>query len=215
MQAMHVETFAVGPLGCNCSILADLDAKRAIVIDPGGDYRKIDARLAALGVSVDAIIHSHTHLDHVGSTAELQRATGASASIHEGDRPLYEMLQFQSELLGLPAPLAADVDGSLIDGRTIRSGALEVAVLHTPGHTPGSCSFVLEDAGRTMIFAGDTLFRGSIGRTDLGGLDQETLVRSIRNRLLTLPDDAQVVCGHGPSTTIGSERRGNVFLQRR
>lgn len=211
---VHVETFAVGPLGCNCSIVADLEAKRAIVIDPGGDYRKIDGRLAALGVCVDAIVHTHTHLDHVGSTAELQRATGAAASIHEGDRPLYDMLQIQSQLLGLPPPIAADVDGSLVDGRTVRTGSLEIRVVHTPGHTPGSCSFVVEHAGRTLAFTGDTLFRGSIGRTDLGGIDQETLVRSIRNRLLTLPDDAQVVCGHGPSTTIGAERRQNPFLQR-
>lgn len=212
--SVHVETFAVGLLGCNCSIVADLDAKRAIVIDPGGDYAKIRARLDALGVAVDAIVHTHTHLDHVGCTAELQRATGAAASIHEGDRPLYDMLQIQSELLGLPPPVAADVDGSLVDGVAVRAGALEVGVVHTPGHTPGSCCFLLKHDEHTVVFAGDTLFRGSIGRTDLGGIDQETLVRSIRSRLLTLPDDAHVVCGHGAPTTIGSERRSNPFLTR-
>ncbi|HXX68249.1 MAG TPA: MBL fold metallo-hydrolase [Polyangiaceae bacterium] len=211
---MHVETLAVGLLGCNCSIVADLDAKRAIVIDPGGDYGKIEARLRALGVGVDVIVHTHTHLDHVGCTAELQRASGAAASIHEGDRPLYDMLHVQSELLGLPPPIVAEVDGSLVDGRAIRAGALEVGVVHTPGHTPGSCCFLLKDAERTVVFAGDTLFRGSIGRTDLGGIDQETLVRSIRSRLLVLPDDTHVVCGHGASTTIGTERRQNPFLWR-
>ena len=205
----------MGPLACNCSIVADLEAKRALVIDPGGDYDDIAARLAALGVKVDAIVHTHTHLDHVGCTAALQRSTGAAASIHEGDRLLYDMLPVQSQLLGLPPPPGADVDGSLVDGRTIRVGALEVGVLHTPGHTPGSCSFLVNEDGRAVVFTGDTLFRGGIGRTDLGGIDQETLVRSIRSRLLTLPDDAHVVCGHGESTTIGAERRSNPFLQRR
>jgi glyoxylase-like metal-dependent hydrolase (beta-lactamase superfamily II) len=211
---LHVETLTVGPLGCNCSIVADVNAKRAVVVDPGGDYAAIRARLEHLGVTVSAIVHTHTHIDHVGCTAELQRATGAAASIHEGDRLLYDMLSVQSEMLGIARPISADVDGSLVDGRTIRAGTLELAILHTPGHTPGSCSFLVKDGGRTTVFTGDTLFRGSIGRTDLGGIDQETLVRSIRARLLILPDDACVVCGHGASTTIGTERRTNPFLQR-
>jgi glyoxylase-like metal-dependent hydrolase (beta-lactamase superfamily II) len=212
---VHVETLAVGPLQCNCSILADLEAKRAIVIDPGGDFDAIRARLDALGVRVAAIVHTHTHLDHVGCTAELQRATGAAASIHEGDRVLYDMLPVQSEMLGIRQPVMADVDGALVDGLALCAGALEMTVIHTPGHTPGSCSFVVAEAGRTVVFSGDTLFRRGIGRTDLGGLDQDTLVRSIRSRLLTLPDDAVVVTGHGPSTTIGDERVHNPFLRKR
>jgi glyoxylase-like metal-dependent hydrolase (beta-lactamase superfamily II) len=212
---VHVETLAVGPLGCNCSILADLQAKRAIVIDPGGDYDEIDRRLRALGVSVDAIVHTHTHVDHVGCTAELQRKTGAAASIHEGDRFLYNILPLQASLIGTDVPVAADVDGALVDGRTVRAGALEVAILHTPGHTPGSCCFVATDGGSTHVFAGDTLFRGSIGRTDLWGGDPDGILRSIRQKLLTLPDDAVVVTGHGPRTTIGSERAGNPYLRAR
>jgi len=212
---VHVETLAVGPLQCNCSIVADLEAKRAIVIDPGGDFEALRARLEALGVAVGAILHTHTHIDHVGCTAELQRATGAAASIHEGDRRLYQMLPMQSELLGLELPVLADMDGALVDGLTLRAGVLEMTVLHTPGHTPGSCSFVVGDAARTVVFSGDTLFRGSIGRTDLGGIDQETLVRSIRARLLSLPDDCLVVTGHGGSTTIGEERAHNPFLRKR
>jgi hydroxyacylglutathione hydrolase len=210
---VHVETFAVGPLGCNCSILADLDAKRAIVVDPGGSYDKIHARLEALGVGVDAIVHTHTHFDHVGCTAELQRGTGSVASIHEADRLLYDMLPVQAELFGMRAPVAADVDGGLVDGRAIRAGALELGVLHTPGHTPGSCSFVLRDGGRTLLFAGDTLFRGSVGRTDLWGGDTSVLLGSIRSKLLTLPDDTHVVAGHGLATTIGDERARNPFLR--
>jgi hydroxyacylglutathione hydrolase len=212
---VRVETLAVGPLGCNCSIVADMAAKRAIVVDPGGDLDAIQARLRALGVTVDAIVHTHTHIDHVGCTAELQRATGAPASIHEADRFLYDLLPVQAALIGIEVPVKADLDGALVDARTIRAGGLELAILHTPGHTPGSCSFVVRDAGETRVFAGDTLFRGSIGRTDLWGGDADAILQSIESKLLTLPDDALVVTGHGPSTTIAAERAGNPFLHRR
>lgn len=206
---------SVGVLGCNCSIVADVDAKRAIVVDPGGDYGAIRARLEALGVTVSAIVHTHTHIDHVGCTAELQRDSGAAASIHEGDRFLYELLPVQAQMLGVGLPLVADMDGGLVDGRTLRAGSLEMGVVHTPGHTPGSCCFVVSDGGRTRVFAGDTLFRGSIGRTDLWGGDSSAILTSIRSKLLSLPDDAVVIAGHGPSTTIGDERARNPFLQKR
>jgi hydroxyacylglutathione hydrolase len=209
---VHIETLAVGPLGCNCSIVADLAAKRAIVVDPGGDFDRIQARLRELAVTVDAIVHTHTHVDHVGCTAELQRATGASASIHEGDRFLYELLPLQAEFLGVHVPVLADVDGALVEGRTLRAGELELAVLHTPGHTPGSCCFVAAKGGQTVVFAGDTLFRHSIGRTDLWGGDSGAILRSIRGKLLSLPEDAIVVTGHGPRTTIGDEREHNPHL---
>lgn len=212
---LHVETLSVGPLGCNCSIVADLGAKRALVVDPGGDFDAIRAKLDALGLSVESIVHTHTHIDHVGCTAELQRASGAAASIHEADRFLYELLPVQAQLLRTELPVVADMDGALVDGATIRVGALEVAVLHTPGHTPGSCCFVVKDAERTRVFAGDTLFRGSIGRTDLWGGDHDAILGSIRSKLLSLPDDALVVTGHGPTTTIGAERAHNPFLRRR
>jgi len=209
---VHIETLTVGPLGCNCSIVADLEAKRAIVIDPGGDYDIIRGRLTALGVEVDAIVHTHTHFDHVGCTAELQRATGSSASIHEADRPLYDLLPVQAELFGMRAPVRAEMDGSLVDGRSLRAGAIELGVLHTPGHTPGSCSFLIKEGASTRLFAGDTLFRRSIGRTDLWGGDHDAILRSIRSKLLPLPDDTLVITGHGPATTIGHERVGNPFL---
>jgi len=212
---VHVETFAVGPLGCNCSIVADLEAKKAVVVDPGGDFESIRARLDKLGVSVDAIVHTHTHFDHVGCTAELQRTTGAAASIHESDRFLYDLLPLQAGLFGMGTPEKADMDGALVDGRTLRAGAIEIAVLHTPGHTPGSCCFVAAGADQTLVLAGDTLFRGSIGRTDLWGGDHDAILRSIRGKLLTLPEDARVVTGHGPATTIGHERALNPFLKNR
>jgi len=206
---------SVGVLGCNCSIVADVDAKRAIVVDPGGDYGAIRARLDVLGVTVSAIVHTHTHIDHVGCTAELQRDSGAAASIHEGDRFLYELLPVQAQMLGTPLPVVADMDGGLVDGKTLRAGSLEMGVVHTPGHTPGSCCFVVSHGGRTRVFAGDTLFRGSIGRTDLWGGDSSAILTSIRSKLLSLPDDAVVVAGHGPSTTIGDERAHNPFLRQR
>lgn len=212
---MHAEFFAVGPLGCNCSILADVEAKRAIVIDPGGDYERVRARLDALGVRVDAIVHTHTHFDHVGCTAELQRDSGAAASIHEADRFLYDILPLQAQMFGIEAPEVADMDDGLVDGRTFHAGSIEVAVLHTPGHTPGSCSFVASHGGETLVVAGDTLFRGGIGRTDLWGGDHDAILRSIRTKLLTLPDDARVVTGHGGATTIGDERARNPYLRAR
>jgi hydroxyacylglutathione hydrolase len=212
---VHVETLAVGPLGCNCSILADVNAKRAIVVDPGGDYDQVRARLDALGVGVDAIVHTHTHFDHVGCTARLQRASGAAASIHEGDRFLYDLLPVQAGMFGLPTPERADMDGGLVDGRVLRAGSIELAVMHTPGHTPGSCSFIVTDAKQTLLIAGDTLFRGSIGRTDLWGGDHRAILHSIRNKLLPLPDDVRVVTGHGPPTSIGDERANNPFLRDR
>src|SRR6185312_17436814 len=184
---------------CNCSIVADLEAKKAVVVDPGGDFESIRARLDKLGVSVDAIVHTHTHFDHVGCTAELQRTTGAAASIHESDRFLYDLLPLQAGLFGMGTPEKADMDGALVDGRTLRAGAIEIAVLHTPGHTPGSCCFVAAGADQTLVLAGDTLFRGSIGRTDLWGGDHDAILRSIRGKLLTLPEDARVVTGHGPA----------------
>jgi glyoxylase-like metal-dependent hydrolase (beta-lactamase superfamily II) len=215
LQNVIVETLPVGPLGCNCSILADLESRRAVVVDPGGDYAQLKARLDALDVKVEAIVHTHTHIDHVGCTAELQHVSGAAAGIHAADRFLYRMLPVQAALLGMSIPKKAEMEDSLADGRVVRAGNIELGVLHTPGHTPGSCTFVVSNGGSTHVFAGDTLFRGSIGRTDLWGGDHAAILRSIRSKLLTLPDDAVVVTGHGPSTTIGHERARNPFLRGR
>ncbi len=212
---MHIETFAVGPLGCNCSIIADIEAKRAIVIDPGGDLEKIAARIDALGLKVEAIVHTHTHIDHVGATAGLQRKTSAVAQIHEADRFLYKMLPLQAALVGCPVPESAEMDGGLVDGLTLKAGAIELGVIHTPGHTPGSLSFFARGASGSHVFTGDTLFRRGIGRTDLWGGDSPTIMRSLRNKLLTLPDDTSVITGHGPNTTIGEERAMNPFLTQR
>lgn len=210
---MHVDSFQVGPLGCTCSIVMDPASKRAIVVDPGGDEERIEAKLSSLGARVEAIVHTHTHIDHVGATAGVQRVTGARACIHEDDRFLYALLPVQSAMLGIAVPEMVDMEGSLRDGTSIRAGALEMGILHTPGHTPGSVTFVVRAEGGTHVFTGDTLFRRGIGRTDLWGGDQDAILRSLKEKILTLPDDAVVVPGHGPLTTIGDERAKNPFVR--
>lgn len=213
-MAVVVETFPAGPLGCNCSLVVDEATKRAIVVDPGGDFELIDSRLDAIGAKVDAIVHTHTHIDHVGATAAVQRKSNARACIHEQDRFLYELLPVQAAMLGIPLPETVEMEGSLKDGSSLHAGAIEMGILHTPGHTPGSVTFVVKTDDGTRVFSGDTLFRRGIGRTDLWGGDSNLIMRSLREKILTLPDNAIVVPGHGPETTIGEERTKNPFLVR-
>jgi hydroxyacylglutathione hydrolase len=227
---VKIETFRVGPLGCNCSIVFDPETQRAIVVDPGGDLDVIRAHLDRLGVGVDAIVHTHTHIDHVGATRGLQDASGAPAQIHESDRFLYNLLPIQSAMLGCEMPELAEIEGTLKDGGTVSAGQLRLSVLHTPGHTPGSVSFFLKEAApaapiggpddatpaaRSYVLTGDTLFRRGIGRTDLWGGDSRQILKSLEGTLLRLPDDAVVIPGHGPNTTIGEEKASNPFLSRR
>lgn len=209
------ETFEAGPLGCNCSVLCCPTTKQAIVIDPGGDFPKIKNRLDAFGATVVAIVHTHTHIDHVGATRDVQELCGAEACIHEADRFLYDMLPIQAAMLGITEPRKVDMRGTLVDGSAIRFGNFELGVLHTPGHTPGSVSFVVKHDGASTIFAGDTLFKRGIGRTDLWGGDHELILKSLHGKLLTQEDDTRVITGHGPETTIGEERRANPFLIQR
>jgi hydroxyacylglutathione hydrolase len=208
-----LETFPVGPLGCNCSILIEPASKSALVVDPGGDFDEIRARLEKAGAKVSAIVHTHTHIDHVGATAPLQRWSGAAARIHEADRILYDMLPVQAALLGVALPEICDLDGDLNDGAIVKVGGLSVHVLHTPGHTPGSVSFVVDAKTASVAFTGDTLFRRSIGRTDLWGGDSDAILRSIRSKLFTLDASTRVVTGHGAATTIGEEREKNPYLR--
>ncbi|RLB49106.1 MAG: hypothetical protein DRJ42_21725 [Deltaproteobacteria bacterium] len=211
---MIVEHFSVGPLGCNCTILGDQDAGEAIVVDPGGEHDKILRRLQDLGLRCTAIVHTHTHFDHAGSTREVQEATDAPAMLHEEDLFLYRDMQMQLDTFGIPltAPEPVDIDRFLVEGDTLSVGAVEAGVLHTPGHTPGSLCLTVGGAAPLLI-AGDTLFQGSVGRSDLWAGDGEQLVKSIRDKLLCLPDDTMVITGHGPVTTIGNEKRHNPFLR--
>ena len=212
---MIVETFAVGPFQCNCVIIGEPATGDALVVDPGDQLDLILARLTHHRLTkVKAIVHSHAHLDHIGATAALRDATGAPILLHEGDRYLWENIGMQAMMLGLRTPKEFDIDARLEDGGTVGIPGAEGEVLYTPGHTPGSVCFHFPKLGK-LLLAGDTLFMGSIGRTDLPGGDTNQIMTSIHTRLLTLDDDTQVIPGHGPVTTIGEERAGNPFLQGR
>jgi glyoxylase-like metal-dependent hydrolase (beta-lactamase superfamily II) len=211
---MIVETFPSGPLGCNCSILVDPASKAAIVVDPGGDFDVIRARVEKHGAKVVSIVHTHTHIDHVGATAELQRWADAPARIHEADRFLYDLMPVQAALLGTGLPEACDIEGDLKDGGSVDAGAISAQIIHTPGHTPGSVSFLVQASTGSVVLTGDTLFRRGIGRTDLWGGDSTLIMRSLKVKLMSLDESTRVIAGHGPETTIGEEKRSNPFLRR-
>jgi hydroxyacylglutathione hydrolase len=206
------EIFPVGMLACNCSILGDETTGEAVVIDPGDDIERVQRVLAQHHLHAKYIVATHAHIDHVGGIEKLQQATEAGVLMHQADLPLYQNLALQAEWLGVPSPGIADVDQFLQEGDTLRCGALTLEVLHTPGHSPGSLSLYLPGENQ-RIFSGDTLFQGSIGRTDLWGGSSEEILRSIRERLLIFPDQMPVFPGHGAPTTIGAERESNPFLQ--
>jgi glyoxylase-like metal-dependent hydrolase (beta-lactamase superfamily II) len=210
---MIVRTFPVGLLQCNCSVLGDPASGEAIVVDPGDEVEKVQGVLDELGLRCRVIVNTHAHIDHVGANHELKQRAGARLMLHQADVPLYDNLRMQSEWMGgmIPEPIRADVDEWVSHGDRVTAGAVSSEVLHTPGHTPGSvCYFV--DGAAPLVFSGDTLFAGGIGRTDLWGGDHEQELASIRTRLLALGDGTRVVPGHGPATTIGAERRRNPFL---
>jgi hydroxyacylglutathione hydrolase len=206
------EIFPVGMLACNCSILGDETTGEAVVIDPGDDIERVQRVLAQHHLHAKYIVATHAHIDHVGGIDKLQQATEAGVLMHQADLPLYQNLALQAEWLGVPSPGIAEVDQFLQEGDTLRCGALTLEVLHTPGHSPGSLSLYLPGENQ-RIFSGDTLFQGSIGRTDLWGGSSEEILRSIRERLLIFPDQMPVFPGHGAPTTIGAERESNPFLQ--
>jgi hydroxyacylglutathione hydrolase len=207
-----IETFPVGPLQCNCTILGDPDSGEAIVIDPGDEGPRVLKRLAAHGLKPKAILITHTHIDHVAANQDVKEKTGARLMLHEHDLPLYDNLAMQASFIGLDTPVRADVDEYIHQGDVIPFGNKgdKVTVLHTPGHTPGSCSFFVES--QKLLLAGDTLFAGSVGRTDLWGGDFDLEVKSIKEKLLPLPGETRVIAGHGPDTSIRGERESNPFL---
>ena len=206
------EILPVGMLACNCSIVGDEATGEAVVIDPGDDVERVQEILAQRKLRAKYIVATHAHIDHVGGIEKLKRATGAAVLMHEADLPLYQNLAMQAAWLGVVPPGVIDVDQFLREGNTLRWGSLTLEVLHTPGHSPGSLSLHLQGQ-QPRIFSGDTLFQGSIGRTDLWGGSFDQILRSIQNTLLRFPDDTPVFPGHGPTTTIGQEREYNPFLQ--
>jgi len=227
-QMIH-EVLPVGWLQCNCSILGDPETREALVLDPGDEVDRVLDVLARHSLTVRLIVSTHAHIDHVGGLQKLHAVTGAPVVMHGDDLDLYHHLDMQAAWLGVRPPETARVDQVLREGDTLRWGRFAANVLHTPGHTPGSVSLYLPPDAEKLIssseprggssaedgklFAGDTLFAGSIGRTDLWGGSMPKILRSIHEKLLVLPDRTLVYPGHGTSTTIGQERAANPFLQ--
>ncbi len=205
------EILAVGPLECNCSILGDEDTREAFVVDPGDDLDQIESILNSHRLRVSKILITHAHIDHIGGAAEFKRRTGAPVYLHPKEQPLYDSLDKQAGWLGMPTPERTPIDFALVGGDRLQLGPVEFQVLDTPGHSPASVSFYLPS--ESMVIAADTLFYRSIGRTDLPGGNGPQLLRSIREKLLTLPDDTLVIPGHGRNTTIIDERRYNPHLK--
>lgn len=210
---MTHEILPVGMLQCNCSVFGDEASGEAIVVDPGdgSDLDRLRALLDRRGLKVKAIFITHAHIDHIGGAAKLKQLTGAPVYMNSNDQAQYDHLALQAQWLGMAEPPRTDIDVQPRDGDTLLLGEAEMHVIHTPGHTQGSaCLYVPSEA---TLIAGDTLFRDSIGRTDLPGGDSRMILKSIHTRLLPLPEETRVICGHGPETTIGREKERNPFLQ--
>lgn len=205
------EILTVGPLQCNCSILGDEASSEAIVVDPGDDISRIVKLLEKHRLTVKQIIVTHAHIDHIAGAQRLKQLTGAPVLYNQNDLPLVKMMDMQAAWLGIPTPEVAAPDSSLENGQKIAIQGIAGSILHTPGHTEGSVCLYLPQ--QKLLLAGDTLFAGSVGRTDLPGGNSRKLIQSIHESLLTLPDEITVIPGHGPKTSIGVERDSNPFLQ--
>jgi hydroxyacylglutathione hydrolase len=208
---MILETFPVGPLQCNCSIVGDEVTREAMVIDPGDNIPQILTRLAKHELTLKQIVVTHGHIDHVGGALKLKRATGALVLMNQNDLPLLKMMDRQAGWLGIATPQVAPPDTSAEDGMVVGIANHAAQVIFTPGHTQGS--ICLHFVPEKLLVAGDTLFAGSIGRTDLPGGNSRQIISSIHDRLLVLPQETHVIPGHGPGTTIGQEAEANPFLQ--
>lgn len=204
------EILPVGALQCNCSIFGDETTREAIVVDPGDNITRILATLEKHQLKVKAIVITHAHIDHIGGAEKLKAATGAPVWMNQNDQDLYDQIEMQAGWLGMPVPQQTDIDHNALQGDALTLGGSDFIVLHTPGHTQGSlCLWIPE---QNKLVAGDTLFRESIGRTDLPGGNSRQILKSIQTQLMKLPEDAVVVPGHGPNTTIGHEKHFNPFL---
>jgi hydroxyacylglutathione hydrolase len=205
------EILPVGPLQCNCSIIGDETTREAMVIDPGDEIQSILALVAKHNLHVKQIVITHAHIDHVGGAMKLRAATGAPILLNQNDYELLKMLDLQAQWVGMRPPGKVEIDQSLGQADTVKAGSLAANVIFTPGHTEGS--ICLYFPAEKKVIAGDTLFAGSIGRTDLPGGSFEKIIDSLHEKLLALPDDTVVIPGHGPLTTIGEERENNPFLK--
>ena len=204
------EILPVGPLQCNCSVIGDESTHEAIVIDPGDDIQNVLGLVAKHHLQVKQIVITHAHIDHVGGAMKLRAVTGAPILLNQNDYDLLKMLDVQATWIGVESPGNVEIDQSLSQSDTVKAGSLVATVLHTPGHTEGS--ICLYFSAEKKLIAGDTLFAGSIGRTDLPGGSYRKIIHSLHEKVLALPDDTIVVPGHGQLTTIGEERESNPFL---
>jgi hydroxyacylglutathione hydrolase len=204
------EIFPVGPLQCNCSVVGDEATREAIVIDPGDDIEQVLSVIRKHGLQVKQIVITHAHIDHVGGAMKLRAITGAPILLNQHDYALLKMLDVQAAWVGMADPGKVEIDHSVGQADVLRVGGLKADVIHTPGHTEGS--ICLYFPAEKKLIAGDTLFAGSIGRTDLPGGSFDKIIRSIKDKVLVLPDETIVIPGHGPETTIGQEREHNPFL---
>lgn len=204
------EILPVGPLQCNCSVIGDETTREGMVIDPGDDIEQVLDLVRKHNLQIKQIVITHAHIDHVGGAMKLRAATGAPVLLNQNDYALLKMLDVQASWIGMPTPEKVEIDRNLGQADTVEAGSIRAQVFHTPGHTEGS--ICLYFPAESKVIAGDTLFAGSIGRTDLPGGSFPKIIRSIHEHLLTLPDETLVLPGHGPTTTIGEERESNPFL---
>lgn len=217
-QEMIYVKIPVGMLQCNCSIIGDPRTLECVVVDPGDEVERILGLLGRYKLKVKAIVSTHAHIDHVGGLSKLHQYTGAPVLMHRDDLPLYQAMDMQAAFLGVVPPELTSIEHLLREGDALRWGSFEAKVIHTPGHTPGSVCLYLPQVASSiaipapLLFAGDTLFAGSIGRTDLWGGSLDAIMSSLRNKLMQLPDETVVHPGHGQATTIGHERQLNPFL---
>jgi hydroxyacylglutathione hydrolase len=207
------EILPVGPLQCNCSVIGDEITREAMVIDPGDDIGDVLALVRKHNLKVKQIVITHAHIDHVGGAMKLRAATGAPILLNQNDYALLKMLDVQAAWIGVEDPGKVEIDRGIDQGDTIGAGSLTAKVIHTPGHTEGSVCLYFP--AEKKLIAGDTLFAGSIGRTDLPGGSMQKIINSLHEKVLALPDETVVVPGHGPLTTIGEERESNPFLVKR
>jgi glyoxylase-like metal-dependent hydrolase (beta-lactamase superfamily II) len=205
------EILPVGPLQCNCSVIGDETSREAMVIDPGDDIEDVAAIISKHNLKVKQIVITHAHIDHVGGAMKLRARTGAPILLNQNDYALLKMIDVQATWVGMESPGEVKIDAELVHGENLSAGELSGSVLHTPGHSEGSVCLYFP--AEKLLIAGDTLFAGSIGRTDLPGGSFEKIMRSLHQRVLALPDDTVVIPGHGPKTTIGDEREGNPYLK--
>lgn len=207
-ETLERHTFQVGPLGCNCSILWSTKNQQAIIIDPGAEFEKIQKVCRQHKLDIVAILHTHAHFDHIGASEACHHEWGSPVYLESSDLFLWNQIEMQGAAFGLSLDPINIKPERLEDEMAFTFGSFQIKTLHTPGHTPGSCSFLVND----LLFAGDTLFLNSVGRSDLWGGDFAQLSKSIKERLYCLDDDTEVIAGHGPNTRIGREKRNNPFV---